>query len=113
MQWGPGAAGDKNASLVGGLAVAVPLELKGLWKAQRTYGRAQWASLVSPAAALARNGFPAHPYLVDSLNKTRAKCARGWPLCSLHAAAVPATCMQAFMGIWSVQELEALARVMA
>ena len=60
---------------MGGLAVAVPLELKGLWKAQQLYGRAQWASLVAPAAALARDGFPAHPYLIDALNKTSAKCA--------------------------------------
>ena len=55
--------------------MAVPLELKGLWKAHRLYGRAEWASLVSPAASLARNGFPAHPYLVNALNGSYAKCA--------------------------------------
>ena len=63
-------AGNKNASLDGGLAVAVPLELKGLWMAHRMYGQAAWATLVSPAASLARNGFPAHPYLVNALNQS-------------------------------------------
>ena len=69
-------AGKPGASLAGGLAAAVPLELKGLWKAHRLYGRAEWASLVSPAASLARNGFPAHPYLVNALNESYATCAR-------------------------------------
>lgn len=54
--------------------MAVPLELKGLWLAHRTYGRAAWASLVSPAAGLARHGFPAHPYLINALNASSAKC---------------------------------------
>ena len=62
-------AGKKNASLDGGLAVAVPLELKGLWMAHRMYGQAAWATLVSPASSLARDGFPAHPYLVNALSQ--------------------------------------------
>ena len=66
----PMPAGNKNASLDGGLAVAVPLELKGMWMAHQRYGQASWATLVSPAASLARNGFPAHPYLVNALNKS-------------------------------------------
>lgn len=63
-------AGNKNASLDGGLAVAVPLELKGMWMAHQRYGQAPWATLASPAASLARNGFPAHPYLVNALNES-------------------------------------------
>ena len=63
-------AGNKNASLDGGLAVAVPLELKGMWMAHQRYGQASWATLVSPAASLARNGFPAHAYLVNALNES-------------------------------------------
>ena len=62
-------SGNKNASLDGGLAVAVPLELKGLWMAHQMYGQAAWATLVSPAASLARVGFPAHPYLVNALSQ--------------------------------------------
>ncbi|KAK9908735.1 hypothetical protein WJX75_002081 [Coccomyxa subellipsoidea] len=62
--------GNKSASLEGGLAVAVPLELKGLWMAHQRYGRHAWGNLVAPAASLARNGFPAHPYLINALNDT-------------------------------------------
>jgi gamma-glutamyltranspeptidase len=50
--------------------VAVPLELKGLWMAHQAYGQAPWGALVSPAASLARNGFRAHPYLVNALNQS-------------------------------------------
>ena len=82
-------AGRPGASLEGGLAAAVPLELKGLWAAHRAYGRAPWASLVAPAAALARNGFPAHPYLINALNDSSAKCARTrLPLVAPHMACV-------------------------
>ena len=66
----PVPAGNKSASLDGGLAVAVPLELKGMWMAHQRYGQASWATLVSPAASLARNGFPAHPYLANALNES-------------------------------------------
>lgn len=55
------------ASITGGLAVAVPLQLKGLEEAWRRFGRRPWAELVAPAARLARDGFPAHPYLVSSV----------------------------------------------
>ncbi|EFJ49961.1 hypothetical protein VOLCADRAFT_30482, partial [Volvox carteri f. nagariensis] len=64
----PGAAGPdmyngkpQYASLDGGLAIAVPLELKGLELAWRRHGRLPWARLVTPAADIARHGFAAHP----------------------------------------------------
>lgn len=55
--------------------MAVPMELKGLWMAHQMYGQAAWAALVSPASTLARNGFLAHPYLVNALSQSdlRAK----------------------------------------
>ena len=69
------AAGNRNASLDGGLAVAVPMEVRGLWAAHRAWGRRPWATLVAPAAGLARNGFPAHPYLINVLSgPLQAKC---------------------------------------
>ena len=49
-----------SASLDGGLAVAVPTELRGLEALWRRHGRLPWARLVRPAAALARGGFAAH-----------------------------------------------------
>lgn len=51
---------NASASLDGGLAVAIPCELRGLEAAWRRYGRLPWARLVKPAAALARSGFAAH-----------------------------------------------------
>ena len=88
-------AGRQGASLEGGLAAGVPLELKGLWAAHQAYGRAPWASLVSPAAALARSGFPAHPYLINALNESSAKYAR---------AAAP-VCTTAAFWVWTPQLL--------
>lgn len=51
---------DKYASLDGGLAVAVPCELRGLEEAWRRYGKLPWGKLVAPAAEMARSGFGAH-----------------------------------------------------
>lgn len=53
-----------NASLFGGLAVAVPGELQGLEAVWKRFGSKPWSELVKPAADLARSGFAAHPYLV-------------------------------------------------
>ncbi|KAL4444378.1 hypothetical protein ABPG75_012115 [Micractinium tetrahymenae] len=58
----------ERASVDGGLAVAVPLELRGLWAAHQRHGRLPWPRLLQPAIDLAENGFPAHPYLVASLS---------------------------------------------
>jgi gamma-glutamyltranspeptidase/glutathione hydrolase len=42
-------------------AVAVPGTALGIWEAHRRWGRLPWASLVRPAAALARGGFELTP----------------------------------------------------
>lgn len=54
-------------SLRGGKAVAVPMEIHGLYEAHRTYGRRPWQSLFAEAISLAREGFQAHPYLVSAI----------------------------------------------
>lgn len=59
--------GDPDASLEGGKAIAVPLELHGLYLAHSRHGVLPWSSLLQPAIALASEGFPAHPYLVSAL----------------------------------------------
>ncbi|GMH33203.1 hypothetical protein BSKO_01037 [Bryopsis sp. KO-2023] len=53
----------KMASQFGGLAVAVPLELKGLEMAHKEYGRLPWATLFDPVYDIAENGFEVHPEL--------------------------------------------------
>ena len=51
----------------GGLAIAVPLELKGLWLAHQRHGNMSWGDLVTPVIPLARDGFPLHPYLAAQI----------------------------------------------
>lgn len=48
--------------------MAVPLELKGLEKAHKMYGRKPWKDVVQPVIELAENGFQAHRYLVSALS---------------------------------------------
>jgi gamma-glutamyltranspeptidase/glutathione hydrolase/leukotriene-C4 hydrolase len=47
----------RGASQVGGLAVGVPGELRGLEEAHRLYGKLPWGELVEPVAELARSGW--------------------------------------------------------
>mmetsp|Transcript_29742 Transcript_29742/g.65820 ORF Transcript_29742/g.65820 Transcript_29742/m.65820 type:complete len:669 (+) Transcript_29742:133-2139(+) len=73
--------GKPYASLDGGAAIAVPMQLQGLELAWRRYGKLPWSKLVEPAAALARTGFPAHPYLLYVLSGSfTMKRALGSPL---------------------------------
>jgi gamma-glutamyltranspeptidase/glutathione hydrolase/leukotriene-C4 hydrolase len=57
-------AGNPDAAVNGGLAIAVPLELKGLWTAHQRHGSMAWEDLIARVVHLARDGFPAHPYLI-------------------------------------------------
>lgn len=52
------------AAYDGGLSIAVPLELRGLRVMWERWGTLSWSRLVLPAAALASEGYAAHPYLV-------------------------------------------------
>ena len=56
--------------VIGGLAVGVPGELRGLWKVHKDYGKLEWARLVTPSIELAEKGFPMgnHMYknMIDS-----------------------------------------------
>ncbi len=55
--------------------MAVPLELKALAVAHARHGKLKWNELVAPAAELARNGFPAHPYLINTLTNPQIQKA--------------------------------------
>ncbi|KAK0651448.1 gamma-glutamyltranspeptidase [Cercophora newfieldiana] len=53
-----------NASTVGGLAVGIPGELRGLEYLHRNYGKLPWATVVKPAVRVARAGFLVNEDLV-------------------------------------------------
>ena len=56
----------------------MPLELRGLALAHSRHGSLPWARLVAPVVPFAREGFPAHPYLVAALASpiTLARCTQ-------------------------------------
>ena len=64
------ASSPPNATLDGGLAVATPLELLALHAlvVRHGSGNVSWGDVVAPAAALAREPWPAHPYYVSAVS---------------------------------------------
>ncbi|XP_045497972.1 glutathione hydrolase 1 proenzyme-like [Colias croceus] len=61
------------SSTVGGLAIAVPGELRGYGALYREYGRLPWRELVKPAADLARNGHQVSEYMARVLKTHSAR----------------------------------------
>ena len=57
----------KNASLIGGPAVAVPGTIAGFWKAHQRFGSLPWQDLLSPSIELAENGFLPAEVLVNDI----------------------------------------------
>lgn len=60
-------ANDLGGKTVGGLAVGVPGQVKGLYEVWQKYGTLPWHHLVEPAIKLAANGFPVQPYLAAQI----------------------------------------------
>ena len=48
---------DETASMVGGLAVGVPGEVRGLAGVHERWGKLKWEMVVMPAVRVARDGF--------------------------------------------------------
>lgn len=56
---------DNPSSLEGGLAVAVPGELKGLFELHKKYGKLKWDQVVQPVVDLAERGYKVSKYLEE------------------------------------------------
>lgn len=61
---------------LGGLAVAVPAELKGMWVAHQKYGRLPWSDVFKPAIDLCFNGHLVTPFLAKFFKSQEAKILR-------------------------------------
>ncbi|KAI2467594.1 gamma-glutamyltranspeptidase [Annulohypoxylon bovei var. microspora] len=59
---------NTNLSLYGGLASGVPGELRGLEYLHKNYGRLPWATVVTPAVKVAREGFEVSADLVHYMD---------------------------------------------
>ncbi|XP_068748177.1 glutathione hydrolase 1 proenzyme-like [Montipora capricornis] len=65
----PNATGVEESKF-GGLAIAVPGEVRGMYKASQKYGRLPWRKLVEPSIRLARDGFEISAAVDDALKTT-------------------------------------------
>lgn len=65
-------------STLGGLAIAIPGELRGLQLLHHRFGSLPWADLVRPAMELARDGFKVESYLARAI-KRRKSILRDYP----------------------------------
>ncbi|XP_061518977.1 glutathione hydrolase 1 proenzyme [Anopheles gambiae] len=67
-----------QSSVQGGLAVAVPGEVKGYWELHQRYGRLEWKELVEPTVRLCREGHLVTGYL-ERILKGREQRIRNIP----------------------------------
>lgn len=61
---------NKKASEIGGLAVATPGVVRGLWDLHQKFGRLPWARLAEPAITLAEGGYPVTGEIFDRLKES-------------------------------------------
>ncbi|KAK4874270.1 hypothetical protein RN001_013630 [Aquatica leii] len=65
--------GDSSISFKGGLSIAVPGELRGLWYAHQRFGHLSWADLMQPTIELCKQGHVVTPYIESVFIKNEAQ----------------------------------------
>ena len=58
---------NSTSTYEGGLSIAVPTEVKGLWELHQKYGKLSWKTLIKPSIDLAEKGFTVPTYLANVL----------------------------------------------
>jgi gamma-glutamyltranspeptidase/glutathione hydrolase len=74
---------DRDLSIHGGLAAAVPGEVAGLDAALRRFGSLPWPVVAAPAIRYARDGFAIEAHLADAIARNRERLAAVPALASL------------------------------
>lgn len=62
-----------ESSTEGGLSIAVPTEVKGLWELHQKYGKLSWAEVLEPVIEVAESGFKVTNYLAAVLEARKDK----------------------------------------
>lgn len=62
-----------TSSTEGGLSIAVPTEVKGLWELHKRYGKLSWEKVIEPVIEVAELGFKVNNYLATVLTSNEAK----------------------------------------
>lgn len=64
---------SSTSSSEGGLSIAVPTEVKGLWELHKRYGKLSWANVIEPVIEVAEKGFKVNNYLATVLTSREDK----------------------------------------
>ena len=62
---------DLVSIVLGGLAIGIPGEIAGFWKAHKRYGKLPWAVLFKPAIDMCNEGFAVRKALAFSILKCK------------------------------------------
>jgi gamma-glutamyltranspeptidase / glutathione hydrolase / leukotriene-C4 hydrolase len=61
------------SSVSGGLAIGIPGEVAGFWKAHKRYGRLPWSALFKPAIDMCNEGIVVQKALAFTILKNKSK----------------------------------------
>ena len=56
---------------IGGLAIGVPGQLKGLYEAHHRFGKLSWSEVVQPSISLAEDGFVITKTVADAIQSVK------------------------------------------